>query len=62
MSKNEENPVIGEQGVLSVHGNYQPIHLEDTFGAIFPGIFAVISLIGWIRAEARYRLLITQSE
>ena len=62
MSKNEDHPVIGEQGALSVPGNYQPVHLEDTFGAIFLGIFAVISLISWIRAEARYRALITQLE
>ena len=54
MSKNEGHPVIGEQGVLSVPGNYQPVHLEDTFGAILPGGLAILSLIGWMRAEARY--------
>jgi hypothetical protein len=62
MSTNEAHPITGDQGVLNVPGNYQPIHLEDTFGAIFLGIFAVISLVGWIRAEARYRALITQLE
>lgn len=53
-------PVIGDQAVLNVPGNYQPVHLEDTFGVIFLGIFAMLSLIGWMRAEARYRKLITQ--
>ena len=60
MAKSEEHLTIGEQGVLSVPGNYQPVHLEDTFGAIFLGVFAVISLIGWMRAEARCRILLTQ--
>jgi len=60
MSTSEEHPTIGEKAVLVIPGNYQPIHLKDTLGVIFLGIFAVISLIGWIRAEARYRALITK--
>jgi hypothetical protein len=62
MSTYEEHPTLGEKAVLVVPGNYQPVHLEDTFGAIFLGVFAVISFIGWMRAEARYRALISRSE
>ena len=62
MSANEGHPIIAEQGILHVPGNYQPVHLEDTFGAIFLGVFALISLIGWMRAEARYRKLMAQRE
>ena len=46
MSRNERPPIVGDQGVLNVPGNYQPVHLEDTFGTLFLGIFAIISLIG----------------
>jgi hypothetical protein len=60
MAKNDEHLTIGDQGVLNVPGNYQPVHLEDTFGAILLGVFAVISLIGWMRAEARCRALLNQ--
>ena len=38
MSTNEGHPVIGEGGILEIPGNYQPVHLEDTVGAIFLGI------------------------
>jgi len=62
MSTSEGHPVIGEQGVLSVPGNYQPVHFEDTAGAILLGIFAILSLIGWMRSEARYRKLIIHKE
>lgn len=57
MSAYEGHPVIAEQGILHVPGNYQPIHLEDTVGTIFLGFLALILLIGWIRSEARYRKL-----
>jgi hypothetical protein len=62
MSANEGHPIIAEQGILHVPGNYQPIHLEDTVGAVFLGILALILLIGWIRSEARYRKLRMASE
>jgi hypothetical protein len=62
MSTNKEHPTIGEKAVLVIPGNYQPIHLQDTVGAIFLGIFALIFFIGWRRAEARYRALINQQE
>ncbi len=58
MSTNEGDPVLGENAVLEVSGSYQPIHLEDTLGAIFLGIFAMISLMGWMYTEARYRKLL----
>ena len=48
--------------MLEIQGNYQPVHLEDTVGAIFLGIFAIISLIGWMHSEKRYRKLITYQE
>ena len=62
MSTNEGHPVIGEGGILEIPGNYQLYHLEDTVGAIFLGVFAIISLIGWMRSEKRYRKLITHQE
>ena len=63
MSTDEELiPATERKLPIDVSGNYQPIHLEDTAGAIFLGIFAVISLVGWIRSEARYRKLINISE
>ena len=63
MSTSEDHtPAIGEKAVLVIPGNYQPIHLEDTVGAIFLGIFATIFMIGWIRTEVRYRKLMTQRE
>lgn len=58
MSKREGHPTLEEGAVLVVPGNYQPVHLEDSLGALLLGVFAIISLIGWIRAEARYRALI----
>jgi hypothetical protein len=62
MPKNEGYPTLGENAVLAVPGNYQPIYLEDTVGAIFMGILSVIFLIAWLRSEARYRKLIVQRE
>jgi hypothetical protein len=63
MSTNEEPVSVFETRTpVDISGNYQPIHLEDTVGAIFLGILAVILLIGWRRAETRYRKLITQHE
>jgi hypothetical protein len=45
-------------------GNYSPVtvYMHDTLGAIFLGVLSGILLIGWIRAEARFRNFITQSE
>jgi hypothetical protein len=45
-------------------GNYNPVTVEvkDTIGAIFLGILAGILLIGWMRAEARNRALLKQSQ
>ena len=60
MSSNEGHPILAEGAILEIPGNYQPVHLEDTFGAILLGVFAIISLIGWIRSEARYRKLVTR--
>ena len=62
MSTSEGHPILGNGAVLDVPGNYQPVHFEDTAGAILLGIFAIVSLVGWMRSEARYRKLITDKE
>jgi hypothetical protein len=51
----EQTPVVNP-------GNYSPvtIHVGETVGAVFLGILSIILLIGWRRAETRYRNLIAQ--
>jgi hypothetical protein len=62
-TNNEEHiPLIDGKTPVDISGNYQPIHLEDTAGAIFLGILAVIMLIGWRRAETRCQKLILQQK
>ena len=46
---------------MDLSRNYQPIHLEETVGAILPGIVTVIASIGWMRAEARCRASLTRA-
>ena len=61
MSTSEDNHPIPERATPSVSpGNYSPVtvYMEDSLGAIFLGIFAVILLVGWMRNEARYRKLL----
>ena len=43
-------------------GNYSPVNVDipETMGALFLGILACITLIGWMRAEARIRALMKQ--
>lgn len=45
-------------------GNYSPVtvDMKDTLGAIFLGVLSFILLVGWMRAEARIRVLIKQLE
>ena len=65
MSIQEENLSIREASTPMVSpGNYSPVtvYVEDSIGAVFLGIFAVLFWIGWMRAEKRYRTLITQKE
>lgn len=65
MSTNENNLQPIEDQTPSVSpGNYSPVTviMTDSLGAIFLGILAGILLIGWMRAEARYRALINQLE
>jgi hypothetical protein len=65
MSTNENNiPVPGDQTPLVSPGNYSPVTVtvKDTLGAIFLGILSAILLVGWMRAEERYRALTTQLE
>jgi hypothetical protein len=65
MSTNEDQLPTQEAQTPSVSpGNYSPVtvHVHDTLGALFLGIFAGILLISWVRAEARNRALITQLE
>jgi hypothetical protein len=65
MSINEDHASITENTTPSVSpGNYSPVTvtMEDTVGTMFLGILASILLIGWMRAEARYRELRTKYE
>ncbi len=65
MSTNENNNPPLEDQIPSVSpGNYSPVTVtvKDSLGTIFLGILSGILLVGWMRAEARYRALITQSE
>ncbi len=57
-------PTPEDQTPLVSPGNYSPVTvtITDSFGAIFLGILTGILLVGWIRAEARNRVLITQLE
>jgi hypothetical protein len=45
-------------------GNYSPVnvYMEDSVGAIFLGFLSGILLIGWMRAEARYRALLNEKK
>ena len=45
-------------------GNYSPVtvFMQDTTGALFMGIFALLFMLGWIRSEARCHTLITHQE
>lgn len=42
-------------------GTYSPVTVNnrDTMGVFFLGILSVILLIAWLRAEGRYRRLVT---
>lgn len=65
MLKNEDQiSTLEDKTPLVSPGNYSPVtvHMQDSVGAIFLGILAGISLIGWMRAEARYRALISGLE
>ncbi len=65
MSTNENNnPPLEDQTPSVSPGNYSPVtvYVHDTLGALFLGTLAGILLIGWMRAEARNRALITQLE
>lgn len=62
MSTNENS--ISEKtpsGCPSIH-NPVRVFMQDTIGAVFLGIFAVICLIGWMRSAARHRELLTKQE
>jgi hypothetical protein len=63
MSTNEDQkPTFEPQTPTVSPGNYSPatVHVQDTVGATFLGILAVILLIGWRSAEARNRRLMQQ--
>jgi len=57
-------PTGNEQTPAVAPGNYSPVTvtMNDSIAAVFLGILAVILLIGWRRAESRYRKLLTQQE
>jgi hypothetical protein len=63
MSTNEENVPTSEDKTPSVSpGNYSPVtvYMEDSIGAIFLGILAVIFLVNWRHAESRNHRLMEQ--
>lgn len=65
MLSNKDADPTSENKTPSVSpGNYSPVtvYMEDSIGAVFLGILAVILLIEWMRAEARYRKLIIRRE
>ena len=55
---------LKEQTPVVYPGNYSPVTVtvRDTVGAVFLGILTLILLIGWRRAETRYRKLLDQKE
>jgi hypothetical protein len=63
MSTNEESAsgLEGKSPDVSP-GNYSPVnvYMEDSLGAIFLGFLSGVLLIGWMRAEARYRTLLKE--
>jgi len=65
MLKNEDQLPMSVDTTPSVSpGNYSPVTVtvKDSLGAIFLGVLSVILLVGWMRAEARTRVLITETE
>ena len=59
------NDLAGEISTPEVSpGNYSPVDwkMQDTVGAVFLGILAVVFMIAWMRSEARYRTLVAQQE
>ena len=62
MNGTQVTPPLGEKTPFVSPGNYSPVtvYMEDSLGAIFLGILAVIFLISWRRAEARNRRLMDQ--
>ena len=65
MSTNKDLLPIQEDQTPSVSpGNYSPVTVtvKDTLATIFLDILSVILLVGWMRAEARSRALMTQLE
>ena len=65
MSIDEEHvPATDEKTPQVRPGNYSPVtvYMKDSLGAIFLGVLTGLLLIGWMRAEGRYRQLITRLE
>jgi len=60
MSTLDEKTPSVSPGNYSRSWQLQTLCMEDTIGAIFLGIFAVIFLVGWRRAELRNRRLMDQ--
>jgi hypothetical protein len=55
-------PTKEEQTPLVSPGTYSPVTvtISDSIGAVFLGIVAMILLVGWRRAETRYKKLVEQ--
>jgi hypothetical protein len=57
-----KTPAAGTGVYSTMPAQWQSLTLTDSLGVIFSGILTIILLIGWMRAEARYRKLITHQE
>ena len=65
LTMTRENPISvveeNSPGESTADSNSVSVNMQETIGAFFLGIVATISLIGWMRAEARYRALIAHT-
>ena len=60
MSENPNSLPDGNKTPVVQPGNYSPVTvtIKEVIGVLFLGILSVVFLIGWRRAEARYRALV----
>jgi hypothetical protein len=64
LTSEDHNPTLENKTPFVSPGTYSPVtvYMRDTWGAIFLGILAGVLLLGWTRAETRYRALMTRLE
>ena len=64
MPINDDNLPDPAQGTPAISpGTYSPVtvYMQDTLGIVFLGILASVLLLGWMRAEMRYRYLMART-